>query len=107
MSNAEEKISQIKLVLMHFDDALRSRPELLGSPEEVNAIFFYLDKIRFILADKKDFEEFDKSWIGFLIKKKLIVGANDHLVEGLKSGVIGFAQLRELREEYFAWRDSF
>ena len=77
---------------------------MLGSPVEVNAMFFYLDQIRFILDGKIDCFEFDKSWLGFLVEKKYIVGANDRLIDGLKSGEFGFDLLKKLRSEYFAWR---
>lgn len=99
-----DHVEKIKAVLSEFDANFISRPEMLGTPEEVNAIFFYLDKIRFIIDGEIDYDEFDRSWTGFLIKKKYIVGASNRLIEEIRGRKDGFEILRKVRDEYFEWR---
>lgn len=106
MREEREKLRAITEVIDRFDEALRNSPGMLGAPEEIYANFFYLDKIRFILQEKEDFDDFDKSWIGFLIHKKLIVGAANYLLEDLRAGDFDYEALLRLRSEYLSWRNG-
>ena len=98
------KIEKISEILHRFDDDFQFRPDMLGSPEQVNSMFFHLDLIRFALAGEERYDDFDMSWIGFLIAKKYIVGASNHLFDGIDGSEDRFALLKNLRAEYMAWR---
>ncbi|TXH65379.1 MAG: hypothetical protein E6Q88_13900 [Lysobacteraceae bacterium] len=105
MKEETEKVRAIRDIIKEFDDVFNDTPGMLGAPEEIYAMFFYLDKIRFVLEESSDFDDFDKSWLGFLMHKKIIVGAANQLLENLKCGKSGYEDLKKLRKEYFSWRN--
>jgi hypothetical protein len=104
MKNDAEKIDTLKAYLEKIFDAFESRPLMLGTPYEVNAIFFYLDSIDLITKGYDSENYFEFSWAEFLIEKKFIVGANDMLREKLKNDEHDFSLLHALRREFLEWR---
>lgn len=104
MKNDAEKIDAIQMYLEKISDAFESRPLMLGTPYEVNAIFFYLDSIYLITKGYESENYFEFSWTAFLIEKKLIIGANDMLREKLKNDDHDFSSLHTLRREFLEWR---
>jgi glycosyltransferase involved in cell wall biosynthesis len=104
MTNDSERLLVIRAMLDDFWVTFKNRPAMIGTPEEISAIFFYLDKIDLISKgiDVNNYHEL--SWIAFLIEKKIIVGAVDSLRE--KNNEIDFKFLQNLRDEYLQWRSA-
>lgn len=104
MKNDAEKIHALKEYLEKLTEIFENRPLMLGTPYEVNALFFYLDAIDLISNGYESDNYFEFSWTSFLIEKKLIVGANDKLREQLRNDDLDFSLLHALRREYIGWR---
>ncbi len=100
MNNSEKKLEMIEILIREFTETFENRPNMLGNPEEVNAIFFYMDKIEFILKKGHQLKYWEHSWPTFLIEKRLIIGARDMLKEKLKENGDDFSLLQHLRTEY-------
>jgi hypothetical protein len=101
-----KKIAAIIQRVEHFNETLECRPAMLGTPYEVNAMFFFVDMIELIAKGHVTENYFDSSWADFLIHKKIIVGANDLLRSRLINDDENFSEIQKLRAEFFVWRKS-
>jgi hypothetical protein len=105
MNKSDEKLSEIKRLISGFNQTFESRPRMLGTPENVCAILLVLDDIEAIIKNDRpvDCRE-TPSWLDFLVEKKLIVGAEDLLVQILRRDEFDFSYLQQLRREFLLWR---
>jgi hypothetical protein len=106
MKIIEPELCLIREVIEEFYDKFELRPHMLGSAEDVNSMFFLLDKIDFILKHGKKMNFHDHSWMAFLMHKGYIKGARNILIEELRKNNSDFSLLHSLRKEYEAWLDS-
>lgn len=80
---------------------------MLGTPENVCEILLVLDDINEILENDQPIDHRkSRSWLDFLVEKKLIVGAQDLLIQILREDEFDFFYLQNLRQEYLAWKTS-
>ena len=104
MKSDANKIKDIEACIGHFKSTFFERPLMLGTPYEVNSMFFFIDKIEVVASGYETDNHFEISWVEFLVSKKLIVGADDKLRSRLKEDDHDFSELQKLRKEFFEWR---
>ena len=104
MITDHQKIKEIECRTEQFKSVFRNRPLMLGSPHEVNSMFFFVDMIDAIVSGHVTENYFDFSWMAFLTERKLIAGAHDKLRDKLKEDDQDFTELQGLREEFYIWR---
>jgi hypothetical protein len=103
MSGDTTVLELINDLLVHFHETLESRPLMLGNAEEVNAMFYLVDRIEFIIKYKIPMDYGKFGWMAFLIDKGYIKGARDTFGEKLKEDNTNFDELKNLRKEYATW----
>lgn len=80
---------------------------MLGTPENVCEILLFLDDINEILENDQSIDHRKSpSWLNFLVEKKLVIGAQDLLIQILRKDEFDFSYLQQLCREYLAWRTS-
>jgi hypothetical protein len=101
MVSNDEKIALINQYLERFYGILKNRPLMIGKPDQLNTVLYYLDHLSYIAKHGEDFTQ-ELSWVTFLSDKKYLQGDHDILADQLKDS----SDLRlftELRAEYAAW----
>lgn len=106
MNDSGATVDRVEAMLRDFWQTFYSRPEMHGSPDELNAMFFYLDQVEFLMLGGAQSDYWECSWMAFLIERRLIVGARNLLGESLREGTEGYVQLQSLRREYLVWRSA-
>lgn len=104
MITDHQKVKEIEARIEQFKSTFNDRPLMLGSPHEVNSMFFFVDMIDAIISGHVMDNYFEVSWMAFLVEKKLIVGGCDSLSEKLRQNDHDFSEIQGLREEFYLWR---
>lgn len=105
MDNEKDKLILIEGVIGRYLHALRTRPQLLGTMQEIQGMFWVADAILLILRHGESQEYHLLSFDRFLRFKCLTEGVTCTIGNILESTGHGFNKLRELREEYLGWVD--
>lgn len=98
----QETIQEIKALVADFQTFFEARPGVLGDAIEINAMFYVIDQLHFLLYKGRPVERAE-SWIEFLCLKKHITGAEDHFRPALKENPHDFLLLQKTRREYEEW----
>lgn len=106
MITDHQKVKEIESRIEQFKLTFKDGPLMLGSPHEVNSMFFFVDMIDAIVSGHVMDNYFEVSWMAFLVEKKLIVGGCDSLSEKLRQNGHDFSELQCLRDEFYIWRNS-
>jgi hypothetical protein len=106
MITDHQKVKEIESRIEQFKFTFNDRPLMLGSPHEVNSMFFFVDMIDAIVSGHVVDNYYEFSWMAFLIEKKMIVGGCDSLSEKLIQNDHDFSELQALREDFYLWRKS-
>lgn len=104
VDNAERRLATTLTHLDGFWDIFESRPGMLGTPRDLEAMFFQIDLIEYLLRGG-DLDAYHRvCWDEFLIERKHIRGAANLLRESLSDDLDDFPRLQAVRREFLAWR---
>jgi hypothetical protein len=104
MIDASRTLDNMSATVSRFREAFERCPGMLGSPRDVEAIFFYIDQFEFLLLGGNIDDYGDVCWTEFLIQKKLIRGGVNLLRETLSDDLDDFPKLQALRRDFLVWR---
>lgn len=104
MNDSMSQVASIEEMIRNFWEDFMKRPGVLGSPEELSSIFFYIDQVEYLMLGGRPGDYWENSWMNFLVDKKLIIGARIVLKEMLLEDADAYGSLQRLREEYVLWR---
>ncbi|WP_157510352.1 hypothetical protein [Lysobacter sp. Root559] len=102
--NPRDQVASIEGMIRDFWQSFVKRPGMLGSPEELSSIIFYIDQVEYLMLGGNPSEYWERSWMNFLVDRKLIVGGRSILKEELQKQAGDYALLQDLRREYLEWR---
>lgn len=103
--NAQASMEKIGLLMSNFQEVFEHRPGMLGSPIEVYSMFFYIDRVTFIVQHGREMD-LSESWLTFMNEKGYIKGANDLVRQKLEHVGPDFSYLQAVRAEYTRWLNA-
>lgn len=101
--SAQASIEKIGLLMSNFQEVFENRPGMLGSPIEVYSMFFYIDRVTFIVQHGREMDPLSESWLTFMNEKGYTKGANDLVRRKLEQMGSDFSYLQAVRAEYTSW----
>jgi hypothetical protein len=99
MNETELKLEVMKRILDNYFMVLKNRPKMLGSIDEIESTFFWMDQFNIILTHGAKSYDDGLSWRAFL-KFKGIAGPNSNATEFIMKSSDPFATLSHLRCDY-------
>lgn len=104
VDDVERRLATTLAHLDRFWDIFEHRPGMLGTPRDLEAMFFQIDLIEYLLRGG-DLDAYHRvCWNEFLIEWKHIRGGANLLRESLSNDLDGFPGLQAVRRDFLAWR---
>lgn len=103
MEETEKKLKYIKKIVDDFNYFIDVNPRFLGTIKEIEANFFIIDRLNFILKYGIEIDHSEHSWVAFLSFKEFIKGSNISISNTIKENEEQYRLLKELRREYDEW----
>ncbi len=104
IDDAERRLATTLQHLERFWEIFDRRPGMLGTPRDLEAMFFQIDLIEYLLRGGDPDAYHRVCWNEFLIERKYIRGGANLLRESLSDDLDGFPRLQAVRREFQAWR---
>jgi hypothetical protein len=104
VNDAERRLATTLAQLDRFWDIFERRPGMLGTPRDLEAMFFHIDQIEYLLRGG-DLDAYRQvCWNEFLIERNHIRGGANLFRESLSDDLDDFPRLQAVRRDFLTWR---